>query len=649
MASFLRLQPLAFAPSVPLVGAYRSAEVMKLRTFRPLVALIASLALTTCGREEPEEASEAAQRRPAPPQPRFTAVTDAMLTQATAAGQNWVVHGGAYNNQRYSSLSQINRTNVADLVPVWIYQTGIAESFQTTPIVVDNTMYISTPESHVVALNAATGEKLWEFVPRLETTIFCCGPSNRGVAVYRDKVYVATLDAHLLALDNRTGRVVWDVTIADSDDGYGVTMAPLAFDGKVVVGVSGGKYGIRGFVAAYDADTGKEAWRWHTIPAPGEGPGRRGWVGEWKDTDPYGTPLNRDLAEEQEDAGDFSESWRRGGGAVWTTPAYDPQTRTLYVVVGSPAPPLDGSRRPGDNLYTGSIVALDAQTGNVRWYFQYLPHDRWDLSGGSPPFLFTWGARTFVGHAGKTGWLYVVDAATGAPAIRSDNFVPQENLFAPPGDEDIRMAPGANGGSSWSPVAYSPTTGLAYVLGIHQPMAYRRAFQPYEEGRLWLGGSFRYIPGEVHYGTFSAINVRTGQIRWQHKVPVPMVGGALATAGDLVFVGQGTGTLDAFDAQSGELLWQFRLGAGVNGPPITYMVDGVQYVAVAAGGNYQLNTPRGDDLVAFALRTHRPLFRLPRYEEGDYARRGPVRFGAARQVPARTRSQPAPSTQPSAR
>lgn len=594
------------------------------------VALLA--AASGCGRER----EEAAQERPTTVQaravvPSFTTVDDAMLA-ALAADANWLVHGGDYGNRRYSTLSQITTENVHDLVPVWIHQTGIAESFVTTPLVIDGAMYLTTPESHVVALNAATGERLWEYVPQLEATPLCCGPESQGVAAYRDKIFLATLDGRVVALDHRSGEPVWETTIADPEDGYSVTAAPLVAGGRVVVGVGGAEYGTRGFVSALDAESGKELWRWYTVaPTTGDS---TGWQGSWKDTDPFGTPLNRDIMEERERLERFQEGWKRGGGAVRTTPAYDPTTDILYVSVGGPAPSLDGGVRPGDNLYTGSIVALDATSGELRWAFQYLPHDLWDLSGGSPPFLFTSGGRKLVGLAGKTGWVYLADATNGQPVIRSDNFVPQENLFAPPTEAGVRILPGANGGNPGAPVSVSPQTGLIYVPALHQPMIYSRNFQPWEKGRLWLGGSFRLVPEEPASGILSAIDPTTGEIRWQRAVPAPMTGGALSTAGGLLFIGQGTGTLDAFDAATGELLWQFNAGAGVSGSPVTYQIDGVQYIAVAAGGHYQLDTPRGNAVIAFTLNERRPKPALATYGEPRYPRRGPAIFGAARQVPA---------------
>jgi alcohol dehydrogenase (cytochrome c) len=606
---------------------------MTLRRACELLMLLALLPSAGCGvDEETETAEPAEQTRRAPLPALFPQVTDQALAAATTASQDWLVYGGAYNNQRYSSLDQVTRANVSDLTLAWIYQTGISESFETTPLVAGNTMYLTTPESHVIALNAATGDKLWEFIPRIAPDLtVCCGPVNRGVAAWGDKVYVGTPDSRLIALNNRNGQPVWQKVVTDSGrTGYSISMAPLAYDGKVVVGVAGSEFGIRGFVAAYDAQTGQQVWKWYTIPSPESG----GWLGQWKQSDPFGTPLHRDVAREQLDSETYPSAWMRGGGGVAMTPAYDPTTRTLFVSVGSPAPMLQGDWRPGDNLYTGSVVALDATSGALKWYFQIVPHDMWDMSPASPPVLYTLGESSYVAHAGKTGWLYVMDMPTGRPVLRSDNYAPQENLFTPPTGEGIRMAPGANGGAGWSPASFSPRTGLMYTLASHQPMAFIRGDQERVPYQLWLGGAFRYLPGEEQYGLVSAIDVRTGTIKWQRRVPKPLLGGSTVTAGDVLFVGQGSGTFDAFDARTGNLLWQYRVGAGVHGGPVTYMVGDVQYVAVAAGGNFQLDTPRGDDVLVFALRDRVGASAMSGYGSAKYRRSGPTLPGAARQVPA---------------
>lgn len=593
-----------------------------------------AVALGACG----DDAERTTERTRSPsarerlePRPGFAPVTDTLLAGDDAAGADWPVWGGAYNNRRYSALDQIDRRNVSRLAPVWVYQTGVSESFEATPLVVDGTMYLTTAESHVIALNAATGDELWHFVPDLDEASLCCGPNNRGVAVFGERVFVGTLDAHLIALDRRTGEVAWDTQVADPDEGYSITMAPLAYDGRVVIGVSGGEYGIRGFVAAYGAESGEREWRFHTIPAPGDAP--NGWWGEWAETTPFGTPLNRDILAEKEDSADNREAWERGGGGVWMTPAYSPRTNTLYVTVGDPSPDLGGSVRPGDNLYTGSIVALDAGSGELEWYFQYLPHDRWNLGGGGPPILVELDGRSYVAHAAKTGWLYLVDAEQGRPVLRSENFVPQQNLFAPPSADGTPMAPGPNGGNA-SPPAFSPRTGLAYVLASHQPALYTRRFTPYQEGRPWLGGTIAFLPEEEQWGTLSAIDLHTGEIRWQHRTPSPSIAPSLVTAGNVLFVGQATGTLDAFDAENGDLLWRFRTGAGVHGGPVSYMIGGTQYVAVAAGGHYHLDTPRGDDVFVFALTDEQAGPAPDLYPQARYRRDEPQRYRAVRQVPA---------------
>jgi glucose dehydrogenase len=283
------------------------------------------------------------------------------------------------------------------------------------------------------------------------------------------------------------------------------------------------------------------------------------------------------------------------------TPAYDKESNTIFAAVGNPSPDLDGSVRPGDNLYTDCVVAIDATTGKTKWYYQTVPHDVWDLDAVSPPVVVNVDGKKAVVHAGKTGWLYVLDAATGKLIRRSDAFVPQENMFALPTPEGTRMLPGANGGAEWSPIAIDPNLGYAYVAALHQPMHYKVHNAPWEKGRLWLGSAFVAIPGEEQYGLFSAINLKTGKIAWQNKVPQPMMGGSLSTAGGLTFTGEGNGNFNAFDSKSGKLLWQFNGGAGCNSAPMTFMHEGEQFIAVACGGNFQLSYPLGDALIVFGL------------------------------------------------
>jgi alcohol dehydrogenase (cytochrome c) len=467
--------------------------------------------------------------------------------------------------------------------------------------VVDGVMYVSTPLNHVVALDAATGRKRWEHAEPLGTTVHCCGPVNRGVAVYGGRVYEGTLDGRLVALDAGTGRRVWAVRVADNERAYAVDGAPVAADGKIIVGISGAEYGIRGFVTAYDAATGALVWRFYTIPSPAEG----GWWGRWSPTDPFGTPLHRDLPREHADSARYTEAWRTGGGSVWQAPAVDRDLGLVFFAVGNASPDLDGSVRPGDNLYTASVVAVDLRTGRLKWYFQELPHDTWDLDAASPVVLIDLPSPGgppvhAVAQAGKTGWVYILDRATGRPIRRSDPFVPQANLFARPTGAGVRMLPGANGGSEWSAPAYSPETGYLYVLGLHQPMLYKVKPEPLLPPAFWLGGVF-FGTGEPQYGLFSAVDLATGRIAWQDKLAEPMIGGALATAGGLVFTGTKDKQFLAFDARTGRQVWRYDARAGVNAPPVSYAVNGRQYIAVAAGGNYQINAPRGDEVLAFAL------------------------------------------------
>jgi PQQ-dependent dehydrogenase (methanol/ethanol family) len=441
---------------------------------------------------------------------------------------------------------------------------------------------------------------LWQYEHKTDAKSFavaCCGPNNRGVAVANGMVYIGTLDGMLIALDQQTGAEKWTAQVGDPGTGYTETMAPLAVGDKIVIGTSGGEYGIRGFLKAFNATTGAPVWTWFTIPSPQEG----GWWGAWAKTTPDGADLHRDVAAEKADSAKYADSWQYGGGGIWMTPAYDPETQTLYAAIGNPSPDLDGGIRPGDNRWTDGIVAIDATSGKFKWGYQTVPHDVWDLDAVSPPVIATVGGKKVVVHAGKTGWVYVLDAATGALVRRSDAFVPQENMFALPTAAGTRMLPGANGGSEWSPIAVNPSLAYAYVVGLHQPMNYITHSAPYTPPKLWLGSAFVAIPGEAQWGNVSAVNLATGKIAWQVKTEQPMMGGATATAGGLVFSGEGNGWFKAYDAKTGAVLWQFQCGAGVNAAPSVFSMDGEEFVAVAAGGNFQLRYPLGDAIFIFGL------------------------------------------------
>jgi len=497
---------------------------------------------------------------------------DAALRAAPRDANDWPLPGRTYDNERYSPLAQITTANVGRLTPAAIVHTGMFASFETTPLVADGVMYITTPvvghRMKIMAVNAATGATLWSTSYAIGYFKGCCGANNRGPALAYGNLYVTTMDAKLVAFDARTGAERWETRVADPHAGYSESMAPQIDDGEVIVGSAGGEWALRGFIAAYDAHTGKQRWRWYT-------------------TDPKSF------------AGD---SWKHGGGTVWTTPALDPRTGLVIFGVGNPNPDIFGSVRAGDNRYTDSIVALDARTGRLRWYYQEVKHDVWDYDAASNVVLFDVRnhGRTIhaAGEAGKVGWFFIVDRATGKLIRKSAPYVRMNaNMFGL-----HHVLPGANGGSEWSPPAYSPRTHDVYVLGINQLMDFKPSTVTHAPGFMNVGSVFTstYKP-TVQTGTFSAIDTQTGKIAWQHPTAKPLIGGALATAGDLVFVGEGTGTLDAFDARTGRELWHHTFPCGVDAPPISYAVDGVQYVAVAAGGNFQLNYARGDEVAIFRL------------------------------------------------
>ena len=526
-------------------------------------------------------------------------VTQDMLNRADGDANNFLHTNGNYEQTRYYPASQINTGNVKNLRPAWIFQTEIVESLETTPIVVNGVMYVTTSFNHIHALDARTGEELWHYKHKMgPITTYCCGPNNRGVAVYKDKVYMGTLDSKLVAQDAPTGRVIWDVQIGDPELGYSETMAPTAVNGKILIGTNGGEYGIRGFVKAYDADSGKLLWTFHSIP--------KNSVGVWATHDATGRDMHRDIAAEKKALKKLGDPYRTLGGGVWQNPAVDLESNSIYFVVGNPSPDLDGSIRPGDNLYTNSLVSVDLDTGKYQCHFQYIAHDVWDLDAVSPPILIDVKdkkGRTVPGilHGGKTGHVYVHNRRDCSLIRFSEAMVPQENMWVLPTKEGQRMLPGANGGVEWSPMTTNVDLGLVYAINLHQPMTYHVESTPYPSGKLWLGGAFKVIASEEQWGNVVAVDYNTGQIRWKVKTPQPMIGGIMATAGGLVFAGEGNGQFKAYDAATGNVLWSFQAGAGVNAPPSSYTVEGKQYIVVGAGGNVQLNYKRGNNIIAFSL------------------------------------------------
>ena len=537
--------------------------------------------------------------KPAPKYGDMLTVTQDLLNRAGRDGNNFLHTNGDYNQQRYYPNRQINRTNVGRLHPAWIFQTEVKESLETSPIVVNGVMYVTTSFSHVYALDARTGEELWHYKhPLGPITTYCCGPNNRGVAVYGDNVYLATLDSKLVALDAKTGKPVWQATVADPELGYSETMAPTAVNGKILIGTNGGEYGIRGFVKAYDAKDGKLLWTFNTIPENS--------VGVWAEKDATGRDMHRDITAEKAKLAETGDPYKTLGGGVWQNPSVDLALNRIFFVVGNPSPDLDGSLRPGDNLYTNSLVAVNLDNGQYVCHFQYIAHDVWDLDAVSPTVLVDVRDKDgkFVPgviHAGKTGHVYVHNRNDCSLIRFSEAMVPQENMWVLPTPEGARMLPGANGGVEWSPMATNPQLGLAYAINLHQPMTYHVQSSPYPGGKLWLGGAFKVIPEEEQWGNVTAVDYNTGKIRWQVKTPQPMIGGILATAGGLVFTGEGNGRFRAYDAATGAVLWSFQAGAGVNAPPSSYTVDGKQYIVVGAGGNVQLDYKRGNNIIAFTI------------------------------------------------
>ena len=526
-------------------------------------------------------------------------VTQDMLDRAGGDGNNFLHTNGNYAQTRYYPASQINKDNVKRLRPAWIFQTEVVESMETSPLIVNGIMYATTSFNHVYALNAATGEQIWHYKHKMgPITTYCCGPNNRGVAAYGDKVYMGTLDAKLVALDAKSGKVVWETQIADPELGYSETMAPTAVNGKILIGTNGGEYGIRGFVKAYDSETGKLLWTFHTTPENS--------VGVWATNDATGRDMHRDIKAEKAALKKLGDPYKTLGGGVWQNPAYDPDLNRIFFVAGNPSPDLDGSIRPGDNLYTNSLVSVDLDTGKYACHFQYIAHDVWDLDAVSPPILVDVKDKNGnmvpgLLHGGKTGHVYVHNRKDCSLIRFSEAMVPQEDMWALPTKDGQRMLPGANGGVEWSPMTTDTNLGLVYAINLHQPMTYHVESSPYPEGKLWLGGAFKVIPTEEQWGNVSAVDYNTGKIRWKAKTQQPMIGGIMATAGGVVFAGEGNGLFKAYDSATGNTLWKFQAGAGVNAPPVSYTVDGKQYIAVAAGGNVQLNYKRGNNIMAFTI------------------------------------------------
>jgi alcohol dehydrogenase (cytochrome c) len=511
-------------------------------------------------------------------QPLSAQVSFERLLQAADEPGNWLTYSGSYRSERFSPLADINRGNVGDLKVIWAYQmqpstqagSGLVE---TTPLVVDGVMYLTEPPSTVTALDARSGRMLWSWSPEMHNEVKHIGfpRVNRGVAVLDDALYVGTLDAHLVALDAATGAVRWDVEVADNNSGFALTLAPLALDGKIIVGVSGAEAGVRGFVDAYDSATGERLWRFHTIPASGE-PGSESWQGD---------------------------AWQTGGGSTWLTGSYDPGLDLLYWTVGNPSPDWNGDDRPGDNLYSCSVIALDPDSGALQWHFQFTPHDTHDWDANQIPVLldaeFDGRERKIVALANRNAFFYLLDRESGE-FLHGNEYSKQ--TWARGLDESGRpivipgtdptydgnlVWPSLQGATNWFSPSYNPQTEQFFVATRLMGSVYYKADIEYEEGQPFLGGGEQALSGDDAAGAIRALDVLTGKQQWEFLLHSPPWAGVMATAGGLVFGGSNEGNVFALDAETGKALWNFQTGGAVRTNPMAFAVDGKQRI-VSTGG-----------------------------------------------------------------
>jgi alcohol dehydrogenase (cytochrome c) len=525
-------------------------------------------------------------------------VTPARLLRAHDEPQNWLTYSGGYAGQRHTLLRQIDPDNARNLELKWILPNQVFGAWQSTPLVVDGIMYVTQRPNDVLALDAKTGRVFWQYRHALSPEArVCCGANNRGLAILGNTLFMGTLDGHLVALDATAGRSLWKVALGDPKLGYSITMAPLVVKDNVLVGLGGGEYGIRGFIAAFEARTGREVWRFHTVPGPGE-KGHETWSGD---------------------------AWKTGGGSIWLTPSYDPALNLTYWGVGNPGPDWNADQRPGDNLYTDSVVALDADTGALRWHFQFTPNDAYDYDAvqiavladldwrGAPTRAMLW--------ANRNGFFYVLDRTNGRfllgkPFVKvnwASGLDANGRPIRTPQPPGQPTWPGNQGGTNWYSPSFSPRTGLFYVSAWEgYASIFRKEQEEYVPGRTFLGGGptdFTPVPGApgirigraspinnwtdaVGYGAVMAIDPETGERRWKFDQYDVTDSGILTTATDLLFTGGREGYFYALDARTGAAVWKASLGGQIANGPISYAVEGKQYVAVISGHS----------LLAFGLR-----------------------------------------------
>ena len=537
-----------------------------------------------------------------------TAVTYDRLLNTAKEPHNWLTYGGDYFSHRYSPLTQITPANAKGLSLSWAYQSPQSGSWQATPIVADGIMYVTQRPNDVVALDAATGRAFWMYrYNNAADLVVCCGSNNRGVAILGETLFMGTLDAHLIALDAKSGRPIWKTRVADSKAGYSITVSPLVVKDRVIVGVGGGEYGIRGFIAAFDARSGKELWRFYTIPGPGE-PGHETWEACPPNPKTYCDP----------------EAWKHGGGSVWVTGSYDPELNLTYWGTGNVGPDYSHEQRPGDNLYTAAVVALDADTGALKWHYQFTPHDRYDYDSVQVPVLAD---ITFKGApvkalmwANRNGNFYVLDRATGKfllgkPFVRVNwmsGFDASGRPIQTPQPAGMPTYPAIQGGTNWYSPSFSRRTQLMYVSAWEeQGQLFGATPTVYQEGRNFTGGvnqpfvpmpgnPTKAIPGApaiqglirgpinnwtdaAGHGAIMAIDPSTGETKWKFNMTDVTDSGIVTTASDLLITGGREGYLQAIDLRNGTIVWKSNLGAQVRQNPMTYAVNGKQYVAAIGG------------------------------------------------------------------
>jgi len=500
----------------------------------------------------------------------FAQVSFDRIANADREPGNWLTYSRNLLGHRFSPLSEVTTENVGRLKVKWAYQFP-DPSNEVSPIVVDNILYVTGPNS-ATAIDAHTGRVLWNWKRPLPPDFRSIGFGHvsRGPAVLDDKLYVATLDCYLVALDLMSGIERWSTRVADYKTGYSMTLAPLAIRGKVVVGVSGGEAGIRGFVDAYDAASGKQAWRFWTIPGPGES-GHDSWQGD---------------------------SWKTGGGPTWVTGSYDPELNLVYWGVGNPSPDWNGDPRRGDNLYTCSLLALDADTGHLRWHFQFTPHDTHDWDSNHVPMLFDAKVedrpRKLIAVANRNAFYYVLDRMTGeflaggpyAKQTWAKGLDAKGKPIVIPGMETTEsgtlLYPNANGATVWFSPSYDPQTGLVYVAAREIGATYFKREMDYKLGTLYAGGGENELPADDAWGAVRALDATTGVMRWEFKLHSPPWAGVLSTAGGLVFSGTDEGNFFALDAKTGVALWDFQTGGAIQANPIAFTVNGQQRIAISA-------------------------------------------------------------------